>query len=304
MLRRRFALFTVAALAIALLVSLGGGCAERMTADSERRVPRPGDEPTAPAVPGMTPSSNEREPAAPGAERVAVRIFLVREETVGAASRMIPKTTLVARAAMRELLAGPTAQEQTWGLGTAIPVGTHLNGVTINDGLATVDLSPEFETGGGSLSMQLRAAQVVFTLTQFGSVDRVAFQIDGEPLLALGGEGLIVDPPTGRAEYPNVTPLILVEGPTPGDAVSSPVRVWGSSNTFEGTVQLRVIGPAGETLEQRHFQSQGGMGIWGPFETTFTYPASISGDGEIVLYEESARDGSEVNVVRFPVRFE
>ena len=37
--------------------------------------------------------------------------------------------------------------------------------------------------------MQTRLAQVVYTLTQFPTVDGVVFSLDGEPIDVLGGEG-------------------------------------------------------------------------------------------------------------------
>src|SRR5690606_15313075 len=99
----------------------------------------------------------------------------------------------VAAGALRGLLAGPTDAERALGFGTAIPAGTTLNGVVVADGVATVDLSGDFASGGGSASMQARVAQVVFTLTQFPTVDSVDFELDGEPLTALGGEGLLLE---------------------------------------------------------------------------------------------------------------
>ena len=58
-----------------------------------------------------------------------------------------------------------TATVPAIGMVNGIPDGTEVLGVDISDGVATVDLSEEFASGGGSLSMQLRVAQVVFTST-------------------------------------------------------------------------------------------------------------------------------------------
>jgi hypothetical protein len=52
--------------------------------------------------------------------------------------------------------------------------------MNIDDGLATIDLSREFEAGGGSLSMFGRLAQLVYTVTQFPTVDEVALMLDGQ----------------------------------------------------------------------------------------------------------------------------
>ncbi len=49
-----------------------------------------------------------------------------------------------------------------------------------------------FATGGGSFSMLARVAQVVFTATQFSTVERVVLLLEGRPIEALGGEGLVL----------------------------------------------------------------------------------------------------------------
>ena len=117
----------------------------------------------------------------------------------------MPQTKAVATAAMRELLAGPDEAEMAArpAMYTAIPDGTTLLGISIADGIATVNLSQEFESGGGSASMQARVAQVIYTLTQFPTVSSVRFQLDGVPVTALGGEGLVLDAPVGRADFRN-----------------------------------------------------------------------------------------------------
>ncbi len=89
-------------------------------------------------------------------------------------------------------------------------------GITIEDGLATVDLSSEFEAGGGTFSMAARLAQVVFTLTQFPTVREVEFRRDGEPVTIFSGEGIILDHPVGRDDYQELIPLIFVDDPAYG----------------------------------------------------------------------------------------
>ena len=47
--------------------------------------------------------------------------------------------------------------------------------------------------------MLMRLAEVVFTLTQFPTVEGVNFKLDGKAIDVLGGEGIIIDHPMGRA---------------------------------------------------------------------------------------------------------
>lgn len=237
-----------------------------------------------------------------GDETRHVLVYFVRGENVGVARREIPATEAVATAAMEELLAGPTAQEEAWGLGSQIPEGTKLNGVTIADGTARVDLSGNFETGGGTLSMALRLAQVAYTLTQFPTVDRVVFLLDGEVVEVFSGEGIILDGPVTRATCEEVTPALLVESPAPGETITSPVRITGTGNTFEAAFIVRIEGPNGEILAEEPAMATSGSGTRGTFDVSAPFSVAEECDGTLVVYESSAQDGSPINVIEIPVR--
>lgn len=216
----------------------------------------------------------------------------------------------VAAAAVEALLEGPNADEEALGLGTAIPEGTELLGLDLVDDTATVDLSSEFASGGGSFSMNARVAQVVYTVTQFPSVRHVEFRLDGEPVEALGGEGLLLERPLTRAdfefggEYEHLTPAILVETPRIGDEVSGSFEVAGRSNTFEATLNLEVVdGEGNVVVEERHLTATSGTGTPGDFEATIELPDDLDADELVLLaFERSAEDGERINIVEIPLR--
>ena len=259
------------------------------------------DAATTGAQPPTTATTAEEPATTAGAEETTVRVYFVRGEDVGVAARRIERTRAVAAAAVRELVAGPSADDRAAGLTTAIPRGTRLLGVSIADGVATVDLSREFESGGGSASMQLRVAQVVYTLTQFPTAKRVLFRLDGDSVEAIGGEGVVVSPPVARGNFEEQTPPILVESPAPGATVSSPLRVRGTANTFEATLLLRVVDAAGSELYDDFTTATSGSGTRGTFDVTLEFEVRREGPGTLVAYEQSAEDGSEIHVVRIPI---
>jgi len=302
------------AIALAAVLAVGlNGCAscsegapgpEPTSTPEQTFTPEPTatPEPTPPPQPTPTPEPTvtpEPEPA----KTITLRVYLVREAHLGVGAREVPYTVGVARAALEQLLSGPTAAEAEAGLSTQIPEGTRLLGISIRDGVATVDLSREFESGGGSLSMLYRISQVVYTLTQFGTVERVAFMIDGKPVESIGGEGVMVSPPVGREDFAGfVAPAILVDSPAPWQTVSSPLRVTGTSNTFEATFLYEVVDPRGLIVADGFVTSRGGMGTWGPFDFTVRYDISYECVGALVVFEESAEDGSRINLVEIPLR--
>jgi len=287
------------AVLVALLLAVSTGCGGEETSGTTSPPTIAPPPPPPPPPPDTTPPP----PTEPGAPELAVRVYLMlRGGRVAAARRLVPKVEAIGAETVRQLLEGPTKTEQEFGLTTAIPTGTKFHGLDIADGVATVDLSGAFESGGGSLSMTARVAQVVYTLTQFPSVQRVAFRLDGEPVTEIGGEGILVDG-VDRADFEEVTPTILVESPAPGETVSSPVRISGTANTNEASFVVRLLlHAAGQRAFERVVTASSGTGTRGTFDVKVPYRVSASGPGTLVAFEVSAEDGSPQNVVEIPVR--
>ena len=155
----------------------------------------------------------------PTPRRFAFEVWFARGDQLVAASRTHRATPRVATAAVQALLAGPTPAERGSGIATAIPAGTRLIGISIKGGVATVDLTSQYQSGGGSLSMQLRLAQVVYTVTQFPTVRAVRFQLDGSPVNVFSSQGIVLDHPVGRGDYKGlasaVTPIAGTWRPLP-----------------------------------------------------------------------------------------
>lgn len=93
--------------------------------------------------------------------------------------RDVLKTDAVARAALNELLNGPTGAEKNAGFFTSIPAGSKLNSISIVNGEARADFDETTESGGGSCSMASRYAQIEKTLMQFPTITSVKLSING-----------------------------------------------------------------------------------------------------------------------------
>jgi hypothetical protein len=216
--------------------------------------------------------------------------------------REVPRTPAIGTAAMAALLAGPTAAESGERVITsAVPDGSRLLGLTIDNGVATVDLSSEFESGGGSLSITVRLAQVVYTLTQFPTVQSVRFEIDGRPVSVFSSEGLILDGPVDRPAFDDVLPSIYVDRPAYGAAIGNPARIVGSANVFEATFLVTLLDGAGSTIAESQAMATCGTGCRGTFDVTVPYDVAEAGWGTLRVWDGSARDGSPENVREYPV---
>ena len=79
---------------------------------------------------------------------------------------------------MGSLFDAPDTESVGRDLTTSVPVDTKVEHLDLADGTLTVDLSGEFDNLVGP-SRQQAIAQIVLTATEFPSVERVRFRVDG-----------------------------------------------------------------------------------------------------------------------------
>lgn len=264
----------------------------------------PSSEPTADASaePGASPT-----PGSPASGTMTVRSYFVLGGEPGSVGlvpvlRIVPKTVAVATAAMNALLNGPdpdVARERT--MTTAIPDGSRLLDLTIKSGVATVDLSTEFDSGGGTASLQYRLAQVVYTLTQFGTVRSVVFQIEGQTVTVFGSEGIVLDGPVGRSDYTDQLPAIFVDRPAYGAALSDPGDVRGNADVFEATFRVAILDGSGASIVDRQVMATCGSGCRGTFAVALPYTVAKAQWGTLRVYDPSEKDGSPQSTRDYPV---
>lgn len=250
--------------------------------------------------PGATTATVEAPPAK---GVITYEVWFHRGEHLYVAHRSQDATLAVGRAAIESLLEGPDVHETQRDVETSVPDRTDLLGLDIDDGVATVDLTSEFESGGGSLSMTMRLAQVVYTLTQFETVDAVQFMLDGERVDVFSAEGIVLDHPVRRRDYGDLLPPILVTSPRIEETVRNPVTIEGSANVFEATVTIRIEDAKGRELAHTFTTATCGSGCRGTFSATVRLRPTDETHAFVILSDDDADgDGRPSYEIEVPVR--
>jgi germination protein M len=299
------ALITLALLAAACGTD-GGGATTTSTASSTTATPS-----TTTTVPATSSTSAPTTTStAPATEGIVVYFLLEELEADAGGPFLVPVFREIQAgsdmpmAALEALVDGPDDGETEGipSISTAIPEGSSVLGVTVEEGLASVDLSDEFDDGGGSFSMFARLAQVVFTLTRIDGIDQVEFLIEGEPVTVFSGEGVELDGPQERSDYYDLLPPIFVDTPAWGEPVDSPVAVSGLSNVFEAVSQVMLTDDDGTPLFEDSVMATCGTGCWGEWQVDVPYEVDREQFGALIVWEFSAEDGSRINVREYPVQ--
>ena len=199
------------------------------------------------------------------AQPMALRLyFLAPDGKLAAVSRDVEETRTPGVATLRELTEAPS------GVTTEVPSGLQL---TIDAGHANVT--------GAKLDPPA-LAQVVYALTTFPTVDSV----NGKT----------------RADVEAFVPAILVEQPSPGEDVTSPLHVTGNANTFEATFNYDLRDAHGKSLAKDFITATSGSGTRGTFDFTIPFSVDSPQNGALRVFELSAEDGSVVHERVIPLR--
>ncbi len=135
------------------------------------------------------------------------RLYFIKINSEGNISlinieRKIKYTDSPLTATLSALLAGLTTSELNSGYISLIPDNTVIKGIRISDGTAFINFNENFlfnPFGREGYIGQLK--QVVFTATEYSTVKRVQFLIEGKVEKYLGSEGIFVGNPLSRSSF-------------------------------------------------------------------------------------------------------
>lgn len=240
----------------------------------------------------------------------AVTVYLLDEQVAHLVpvTRYVEPRPAIAAATLRALLAGPTFEESSSGLTTAIPDGIDARGLKLSDSTLVVDLPRAFESGAGAASVLGRLAQLTWTMTALPGIARVDLRIDGRRTRAFSSEGVDVSGFQTPAVYQDWAPpgdglpAIVILSPLPGAIVGRHIVARGTANVFGGAVSVRARDANGRVLFEGATTASCGDGCRGTWEREVALPADFAGELVLDAFSRSARDGSEMHRVSVTVR--
>ena len=153
------------------------------------------------AQPPSQPSNPSTQPA-----EISTQVYWLKDVDgrLSLTAETIPLTAAAGaeaqlQATLQALLAkSGNPQQQAF---TTIPEDTQILAASIDSAGIHIDLSSNFQSGGGSASMTGRLGQIIYTATAQDPSAAVWVSVDGKPLTLLGGEGLEVRQPMTRDDF-------------------------------------------------------------------------------------------------------
>ncbi len=197
--------------------------------------------------------------------------------------------------AIETLLAGPTPAERGSTISTGIPPTTSLIGVEVDEsGLASIDLSSDFEAGGGTFSMQARLAQMVFTATRYPGVEAVSLLIDGELVRVFSAEGIVIQSPLTRTAFIDLLPPIFVDDPPWGGPIDHPARLRGEAQVTDAEFITVLSDADGEIIAEFPVSTSPPA-----FNVALRYSVEVDQSGTLLVFTRGP--GGPENARAYPV---
>ena len=128
-------------------------------------------------------AAEEKEDKKKPAAMMNAKLFFAQVDADGNVNRksvvrQIPKSDSPLTDTIKALLAGPLDSEKSMSL---IPPGTRLLSATVRNGIAALNFSEQFEFNSiGADGYRGQLMQIVFTATEFATVESVQFLIEGQ----------------------------------------------------------------------------------------------------------------------------
>jgi len=105
-------------------------------------------------------------------------------------------------ATLKSLLTGTSPEETNQGLISLIPQDSQLLSVSVQNGTAVINFSEEFQFNQiGIAGYEAQLKQIVYTATEFDTVEQVQFLIENRKVPYLGAEGLYIGEPLRREVF-------------------------------------------------------------------------------------------------------
>ena len=102
--------------------------------------------------------------------------------------------------AIKELVLAPSRWEKSKGYTSEIPQGTRVLSIRESSNSIMIDLSSNFESGGGAESTYMRIKQIIKTANANASIPTYLY-INGKQANVIGGEGIMIKQPLSERSF-------------------------------------------------------------------------------------------------------
>jgi hypothetical protein len=222
-------------------------------------------------------------------------LYFVRGTELGVADRLINSNADPRYGALQALLSGPIPTEAAAGLGTWIPAGTTVRGLQVRGGVATVNFSPQFVEPGPQAVLSARLAQVVYTLTAYPNIGRVALLVVGMPINSFAG--VDTSSPIGRSQVTAALPGVLLENPAVGSSVSGLFHISGITS-INGIYDIQLVDSTGRLLASVTNTAVTGA----TFSQTIPFSRPYAGTGTIRVFARPSSPSQPAEASEFTVQ--
>ncbi len=215
----------------------------------------------------------------------------------------------LAKSALEAWINGPE-HEQLVGLIDSDVIIEYVEDV---DGMAQVSFSKEIqESNLGSTGELMFAEQIAMIMEQFG-FERTQILVEGREVETLLGHLYIGEPIEANdpesyqwVDEKDSQEIVLqnvafrIYEPTPNTEVKDRIVVRGLARVYEGTL-LYEFEDGHYILDEGFTTASEGAPGWGEFEIIIELDDESDYSGRVILFEESAKDGSRINELKIPV---